>query len=350
MPWEDVKDILRPNMEDIQMGVMKVDEEKCDKCGLCLLNCPFRCWEKNDEGYPVLKEIYQCFSCYNCKIACPNDAISIIDSYHVDKGFWKTEPHPLPPEMPLEPKDADGNPTEWNEIEKAVLTRRSVRNFREKPVPESLIERVLEAGRFAPSAGNCQPWKFVVITDKEIIDEVDKTAVNIIKNLYNTYLNDNAVKALEGLVKGPPPSAGNADPRVIIGGMGAVGIEGGLAPSLNAPAVILLLADERAIGNPQLNIGICGQNMNLVANSLGIKACWSGFFSIGANFNPTLKKKFGIEPPWICLSSLCIGYPKFKQEGLVPRERRPVKWFREDKDKSTIPEKTSIPQTEKQEV
>jgi nitroreductase/NAD-dependent dihydropyrimidine dehydrogenase PreA subunit len=348
MPWEDVKDILRPNMDDVHMGVMKVDEDKCNKCELCMQNCPFRCWEKNEEGYPVLKDKYECFSCYNCKIACPNNAISIIDSYHVDEGFWKTEPHPLLPEMPLEPRDADGNPTEWNEIEKLVLTRRSVRNFKETPVPEAYIQRVLEAGRFAPSAGNCQPWKFVVITDREMIKEIDNVAINIIKNLHNTYMNDNTVKGLEGIVSGS--GAGTADPRVIIGGMGAVGKEGGLTPSLNAPAVILLLADERSIGNPQLNIGICGQNMNLVANSLGIKACWSGFSSIGANFHPTLKKKFGIEPPWICITSLCLGYPKFKQEGLVPRESRPVKWFREDKDKPGIPVKTTVPQTEKQEV
>jgi len=347
MPWEDVKDILRPNMDDIHMGVMKVDEDKCDKCGLCLENCPFRCWEKNEEGYPVLKEKYECFSCYNCKIACPNDAISIIESYHVDAGFFKTEPNPLPAEMPLEPKDAEGNPTEWNEIEKAVLTRRSVRNFKDKPVPEPLIQRVLEAGRFAPSAGNCQPWKFVVITNKEMIKEIDKVATNIITTVHNTYLNDNSVKALEGMVKGPPPSAGSADLRVIIGGMGAVAMEEGLIPSLNAPAIILLLADQRAIGNPHINMGICGQTMNLVANSLGIKACWSGFFALGANSHPTLKTKLGIEPPWICISSLCLGYPKFKQEGIVPRELRPVKWFREEEK---IPEKTNIPQPEKQEV
>jgi nitroreductase/NAD-dependent dihydropyrimidine dehydrogenase PreA subunit len=333
MPWEDVEQILRPNMDDVHMGVMKVDEDKCSKCELCMKNCPFRCWEKNEEGYPVLKEKYECFSCYNCMVACPNDALLIVDSYHVDDGFFKTEPYPLPPEMPLEPKDADGNPTEWNEIEKNVLARRSVRNFKDKPVPEPLIQRILEAGRFSPSAGNCQPWKFVVITDKEMIKELDNAATGVLKNVATTYLNDASVKGLEDMVKGPPLNAGSADPRLILGGMGTVGLKENVLPSLGAPAVILLLGDERAISRPQLNIGICGQTMNLVAESLGIKTCWSGFFSLGANTHPTLKTKLGIEYPWICISSLCIGYPKFNQEGIVPRERRPVKWFREEKDK-----------------
>ncbi|MHA2051926.1 MAG: nitroreductase family protein, partial [Promethearchaeota archaeon] len=208
----------------------------------------------------------------------------------------------------------------------------------------------LEAGRFAPSGGNCQPWKFVVITNKEIIKEIDKAGTNAITQLYNAYLNDNTVKALEGMVKGPPPNVGGADPRIIFGGLGTVSKKGGLAPSLNAPAIILLLADERSIGNPQISIGICGQTMNLVANSLGIKATWSGFFAWGASVHPTLRKELGIEPPWFCPSSLCLGYPKFKQEGMVPRERRPVKWFREDKDKTAVPEKATIPQSEQQEA
>jgi hypothetical protein len=152
------------------------------------------------------------------------------------------------------------------------------------------------------------------------------------------------------MVKGPPPSVGSADPRIILGGMGTVRKEGGLLPSLGAPAIILLLADNRSIGHPQMSIGICGQTMNLVANSLGIKATWSGFFAWGASVHKTLSKELGIEAPWFCPSSLCLGYPKFKQEGMVPRERRPVKWFREDRDKSAVPERKNIPQTEKQEA
>ena len=65
-----------------------------------------------------------------------------------------------------------GNIFEINAIEKAIFERRSVRNFKDKPVPEALIQRVLEAGRFAPSAGNCQPWRFIVITDKALIKEI----------------------------------------------------------------------------------------------------------------------------------------------------------------------------------
>ena len=324
MAWEDVKEVLRP--EGVHMGIMKVDPEKCTQCGLCILNCPFKAWEKGEGDVPRLKSEYECFSCYNCMAACPVEAISIVEPYHVDTGFWKTEPHPLPARLPLEPKDAEGNPDQWTAIEEAVMQRRSVRNFKEDPVPEPLIRRVLEAGRFAPSAGNCQPWKFVVITDRELISQMDEALFEAISGIYYTYLDDEKVEGLAPMVEGEPgPKL--FDPRVVLGGMGFISRK--YAPvSLNAPAVILIAGDQRAISGPELHTGICVQNMNLVANSLGIKSCWVGFYVV-LEMLPALKEKLGLAPPWTILMGLVMGYPKFRQEGIVPREFRPVTWFRE---------------------
>jgi hypothetical protein len=50
------------------------------------------------------------------------------------------------------------------EVLEAIRTRRSIRQFQERPVPEDLIEKLLRAAMSAPSARNGQPWQFVVIT------------------------------------------------------------------------------------------------------------------------------------------------------------------------------------------
>jgi len=47
----------------------------------------------------------------------------------------------------------------------ALTTRRSIRRFQLKPIPPELIERIVDAGRLAPTARNVQPWEFVVVTD-----------------------------------------------------------------------------------------------------------------------------------------------------------------------------------------
>ena len=56
----------------------------------------------------------------------------------------------------------------------ALRARRNVRQFTEQPVPEEALDRILEAGRRAPSAGNWQPWDFVLVTDRAQLVELAK--------------------------------------------------------------------------------------------------------------------------------------------------------------------------------
>ena len=53
-----------------------------------------------------------------------------------------------------------------------IKSRRSIRHYRPDPVPDVMIEQLLEAGRWAPSANNQQPWAFVVLQDDEIRRQV----------------------------------------------------------------------------------------------------------------------------------------------------------------------------------
>ncbi len=342
MTEKELKEIFRP--ENVHMGKMKVDVEKCSGCGLCVENCLFRTWEMGSDKKPRFKEGVPCFSCYNCMVACPKDAISIEESYHVDSGFWKTQPHALPAVKPLEPRNAENKPDEWTAVEKEIFNRRSVRNFKDKPVPEPLIRRVIEAGRFAPTGGNSQPFQFVVVTNKALIKELNETSFNIINGMYNAYVSDEGVKAIaKGYETAPNPGAW--DPRIILGGVGVSVVKRVNPVLLGAPAVILIAADSRSIGGPQIQVGICGQNMILAANSLGIKATWVGFVAYCGGV-PSLMVKLGIQPPFSIVSSVVLGYPKFKQEGIVAREYRPINWVREGWSGLEIEEKPPIPEVE----
>ena len=324
LSWEEVEPIFRP--KGVQMGVMEVDPEVCSQCGNCILNCPFRCWEEGEDGTPQLRENYACFSCYNCMVSCGDDAISIKESYHVTEGVYKSDPLPIPQKRPLQAKDEDGNSVEWNQTERLVFERRSVRNFNPDPVPETTIRRILEAGRFAPSSGNCQPWKFIVITDKTLIEEMNTACKNALTMLYGAYIDDEAVKMLIPMYQ-EKRKLGSFDPRIVLGGAGSIA-KGEVLVFQNAPAVILIVGDTRSIGGPEIQAGICGQNMNLVAQSLGIGFCWVGF-SQAIERDPVLKEKLGIHEPWVIQNSCVLGYPDFKQSGLVSRDFRPVTWFKE---------------------
>ncbi|MFH1262981.1 MAG: nitroreductase family protein [Pseudomonadota bacterium] len=60
------------------------------------------------------------------------------------------------------------------ELFDAIFTRRSIRKYRPGIVPENFIEDLLHAAMTAPSAGNKQPWHFVVIDDRSVLEEVPK--------------------------------------------------------------------------------------------------------------------------------------------------------------------------------
>jgi nitroreductase/NAD-dependent dihydropyrimidine dehydrogenase PreA subunit len=342
MTWEkDLKPVFRP--ENVHMGRMKVDEAKCTGCGLCVENCLFRTWQMGADKKPHWREDWACFSCYNCMVACPKDAISIDYPYHVDSGFWKTQPGPLPAVRPLQPFTADGKPDEFTDTEKLILTRRSVRNFKDTPVPEPLIRRVIEAGRFAPTSGNCQPFQFVVVTKKSLIDEMNAVSSMVINGMYNRYMDEEGVKEIAKGFEANPGAPGGWDPRIILGGVGKAVVGKVNSVLLGAPAVILIAADYRSIGGPQIQVGIAGENMILAAISLGLKATWVGFVAY-AGASPPLMAKLGIQPPFSIASSIVLGYPKFKQEGIVAREFRPITWHREGQDKPEVEAFPSVPE------
>jgi nitroreductase len=56
----------------------------------------------------------------------------------------------------------------------AITSRRNVRSFEDRPLPDDALDRILEAGRRAPSSRNWQPWDFVLVTDRDQLAELAK--------------------------------------------------------------------------------------------------------------------------------------------------------------------------------
>lgn len=61
-----------------------------------------------------------------------------------------------------------------NEILKLIRSRRSIRKFREQNIPEETVFEILEAGIWAPSGLNNQPWRFVIIKDRDLRDKISR--------------------------------------------------------------------------------------------------------------------------------------------------------------------------------
>ena len=135
-----------------------------------------------------------------------------------------------------------------DELLSLIKNRRSIRGFLKTPIPEEKINLILEAGRWAPSAENSQPWRFLVIKNREVIKEIAKTGLGglVLKR----------APVLIGVVSDLEPSE----------------IENGISTYAGDPeklnSIILMTT--------HLCCGLAIMNMLLMIHSLGIGACCVG--------------------------------------------------------------------------
>jgi nitroreductase len=153
-------------------------------------------------------------------------------------------------------------------------SRRSIRQYRPDPVPDELLEQVLEAGRWAPSASNRQPWDFVVVRDKTIHHEV-------------------AQHAAYYFIK--------------------------WAHVEKAPVLIMLCGNAGSRVYQQFlheDIGLAGGQMMLQAKSLGLGTCWLGGVDRKA-IGDVIKVPENVQ----VVGLLTLGYPA---EDPAPPRRKPL--------------------------
>jgi len=218
-------------------------------------------------------------------------------------------------------------------VEQVILSRRSVRLYKKQQVPEFMVKRILEAGRFAPSAGNAQPWKFVVIRDAGIIQGMTDTVIRMLK-IFRAVLDyrrpgffwlrpfTEIFIRLNRYELHPTP-------------FGAVDLiaRGKLGLWHGASTVILIFKDVRGVGNPDIDCGIAGQNMVLSAHSMGLGTCWISFAKTAFKYSWKWKRILGIKYPYKFVSSLALGWPVGEPDGPVSRETHAVDWYENDSHK-----------------
>lgn len=152
-----------------------------------------------------------------------------------------------------------------------VRIRRSVRAYRDQPVPRKLVDECLEAARLAPSACNSQPWRFLVLDNRDRIRAVAKAACSGIYRM-NRFIE-------------------------------------------TAPVLIVAITEAskwlarmggriRDVRYNLIDIGIAGDHLTLAAAERGLGTCWIGWFDEAA-----LKRKLALPEPTQVDVIMPMGYP-----------------------------------------
>ena len=148
-----------------------------------------------------------------------------------------------------------------------ILTRRSIRHYDTKAIPEDILNQIFEAGRNAPSAANRQPIHFIIVNNEEAKKELSK-------GMFNRHIKDS-----------PAVIVGCADVNSALTGKWAI-----------------------------VDAAIAMQNMVIAAWTLGIGSCW-----IGACNEEKVKELLKIPDKWKVVALVTLGYPA---EQPKPRKKK----------------------------
>jgi nitroreductase len=150
-----------------------------------------------------------------------------------------------------------------------IMKRRSIRKYEEKAVGDQLVEELLRVAMAAPSAGNQQPWEFVVIRDKEIMKKIQEF------HPYSSMLN-------------------NCDVAIAVCGN---------------------LEKERFKDYWVQDCSAASQNIHLAAQSMGLGTVWLGIYPVAERVEG-MKKLLELPQNVIPLSLIPVGYPAEKKEDI----------------------------------
>ncbi len=131
-----------------------------------------------------------------------------------------------------------------------MMERRSVRNFKDTPIPRQTLEQIVEAGRWAPTAGNCQTVHFTVITNPEVLEDLRCRVYDAFRGM----------ELQEGQYISIRHSILQAQ-------------RGSYVYDYHAPALVVV-SNQRDYPNALADSACALQNMMLMAEALEVGGCW----------------------------------------------------------------------------
>jgi len=273
------------------MSVLTIDDVKCTRCGICVKECPPRIIEMLDpKALPsvIPDQAERCITCGHCVTVCPFAAIGL---------------------KAMKPEDCDLVsrallPTA-EQVELFLKSRRSIRIYQEKTVPHTVLSKLIDIARYAPSGHNAQPVHWLVVEDP---GKVRKLASLVID--WMNLLNRKSPRLMEQFHFDIFVNAWErGEDRVLRG----------------APHVIVAHAPKDT-AMAQENCAIALTFLELAAYSQGMGACWAGYLLAAASSFPALINELALPGGHKCFGAMMVGYPKYEFKRIPLRNEPSIIW------------------------
>ena len=284
--------------------IQGIDYNKCNKCSRCVKVCPAQLFSETDdkEKKYVFKNPHEvCVKCGHCIAICPVEAILFEDK---DPAFNFEGTKKLP------------DIVSYEDLLKILRMRRSMRVYKDEPVPEEKLEKMLEAMRYAPTASNRQNWRLTVVTNKEEIKYLSKESTKDLK-LAKKLL---PLRFLALPFLSPALRKRAKDPRtkvILDRELGDVE-KGKDIVFFNAPCVIILYSRAYTSYMAPNDAGVFITYGMLAAQALGLGTCWIGIAQ-RVFHKRRIRKHFKVPKGYNVYGVITVGVPNVAYQRAPPR-------------------------------
>lgn len=273
------------------MSLFTIDNTKCKRDGVCAEECPMGiiAFSGGDAlPSPVPGADKLCINCGHCVAVCPHGAFSLESMKIEDCPPVQSELLPGP-----------------EQVKHFLVSRRSVRTYKNQPVERAVLAKLIDTARYAPSGHNMQPVHWLVIEDPNEVKGLSALVVDwmrfVIKERPKIAQAMHMDRVVGSWEKGEDRITRGA-PHVIV----AYGVE-------NQPVA-------------QSACTIALTYLELATYSLGLGACWAGYFSAAAALYPPMAQALALPEGHQCYGAMMIGYPKHRYHRVPTRKEPAVTW------------------------
>ena len=284
----------------------EVIRKRCTGCGQCVAACPAFVFEMTDDKASVVRGDW-CIGCGHCGAVCPEEAI-LHEASVVGKG-------PRPGSRPA---------VSAEKLMLLLRERRSVRNYRNKSLSKNVLERIIDAGRYAPTGSNSQNVRYMMLTTPAKIDQLRTMTISFYERIFKlvrgrfgafllrVFSGSRLVEQLQESI----PKLEYAK---------ALMDQGKDCLFYGAPAVMVVHAESWDTSSA-FNCALALYNCSLMAHTLGVGCCFNGYLQNAVNSSRRIRQWLGIPRDHRCFGAMTLGYQKVRYQRLVKRDSAKVAW------------------------